>query len=171
MQYAQLQALAPAPGDMPDYDACLVAFPALELAKTTPQDPRYHGEGDVWTHTKMVMEALLALPQYQAADRADQEVVFLAALLHDVAKHSTTVIDPVTGAIGQPGHSRKGAIDARIALWDAGVPFAVREAVCRLIAVHQVPFFALEGSRRGKTPEFIVRELSWQVDIPLLAML
>ncbi|HCW17616.1 MAG TPA: metal-dependent phosphohydrolase, partial [Achromobacter sp.] len=25
--------------------------------------------------------------------------------------------------------------------------------------------------RRGKTPEFIVRELSWQVDIPLLALL
>ncbi|MNQ95026.1 hypothetical protein D3C85_1105660 [compost metagenome] len=119
----------------------------------------------------MVVDALLALPQYQAAPRADQEVVFLAALLHDIAKHSTTVVDPVTGAIGQPGHSRKGAIDARIALWDAGVPFGVREAVCRLIAVHQVPFFALEGSRHGKPPEFIVRELSWQLSIPLLAML
>lgn len=171
MQYEALRALTPAPGKAPDFSACLAAFPALELAKTTPQDRRYHGEGDVWTHTKMVVEALLALPLYQTADRADQEIVFLAALLHDIAKHSTTVIDPVTGAIGQPGHSRKGAIDARIALWDAGVPFAVREAVCRLIAVHQVPFFALEGSRRGKTPEFIVRELSWQVDIPLLAML
>ena len=171
MQFDTLRALAPAPGQSPDYAACLAAFPALELAKTTPQDPRYHGEGDVWTHTMMVVDALLALPQYQAASRADQEVVFLAALLHDVAKHSTTVIDPVTGAIGQPGHSRKGAIDARIALWDAGAPFAVREAVCRLISVHQVPFFALEGSRRGKPPEFIARELSWHVSLPLLAML
>lgn len=108
MQYEALRALTPAPGKAPDFNACLAAFPALELAKTTPQDPRYHGEGDVWTHTKMVVEALLALPQYQTADRADQEIVFLAALLHDIAKHSTTVIDPVTGAIGQPGHSRKG---------------------------------------------------------------
>jgi predicted kinase len=171
MQFDTLRALAPAPGQSPDYAACLAAFPALELAKTTPQDPRYHGEGDVWTHTMMVVDALLALPQYQTASRADQEVVFLAALLHDVAKHSTTVIDPVTGAIGQPGHSRKGAIDARIALWDAGAPFAVREAVCRLISVHQVPFFALEGSRRGKPPEFIARELSWHVSLPMLAML
>ncbi|CAB3730325.1 AAA family ATPase [Achromobacter kerstersii] len=171
MQFDTLRALAPEPGQSPDYAACLAAFPALELAKTTPQDPRYHGEGDVWTHTMMVVDALLALPQYQTASRADQEVVFLAALLQDVAKHSTTVIDPVTGAIGQPGHSRKGAIDARIALWDAGAPFAVREAVCRLISVHQVPFFALEGSRRGKPPEFIARELSWHVSLPLLAML
>ncbi len=170
MHYEQLRALVPAPGKSPDFQACLAAFPALAFAKTTPQDPRYHGEGDVWTHTQMVVEALLALPDYQAAPRAEQEVVFLAALLHDVAKYSTTVVDPMTGAIGQPGHSRKGAIDARIALWDAGVPFDVRESVCRLISVHQVPFFALDGSRRG-TPEFLVRELSWQLSIPSLAML
>ncbi|AYB54197.2 AAA family ATPase [Ralstonia solanacearum] len=170
MHYEQLRALVPALGKSPDFQACLAAFPALAFAKTTPQDPRYHGEGDVWTHTQMVVEALLALPDYQAAPRAEQEVVFLAALLHDVAKYSTTVVDPVTGAIGQPGHSRKGAIDARIALWDAGVPFDVRESVCRLIGVHQVPFFALDGSRRG-TPEFLVRELSWQLSIPSLAML
>lgn len=171
MNFEHLRALTPAPGQQPDFQACLAAFPALELAKATPQDPRYHGEGDVWTHTRMVVEALLALPQYHDASRDEQEIVFLAALLHDIAKHSTTVIDPVTGAIGQPGHSRKGAIDARIALWDAGAPFAVREAICRLISVHQVPFYALAGSRRGKSAEFIVRELSWQLDIPLLAML
>nr|WED68849.1 HD domain-containing protein [Pectobacterium colocasium] len=107
----------------------------------TPQEPRYHGEGDVWTHTIMVVESLLQLPDYQTATREQQEILFFAALLHDVAKYRTTVIDPVTGQIGQPGHSRKGAIDARVLLWDAGVPFAVREAICRLIAVHQVPRF------------------------------
>lgn len=170
MHYEHLRALVPAPGMSPDFQACLAAFPALEFAKTTPQDPRYHGEGDVWTHTQMVVEALLALPDYQAAPRVEQETVFLAALLHDIAKYSTTVVDPVTGAIGQPGHSRKGAVDARIALWDAGVPFDVRESICRLISVHQAPFFALDGSRRG-SPEFLVRELSWQLSIPLLAML
>ncbi len=170
MNHERLRALVPAPGQAPDFDACLAAFPALEFAKTTPQAPQHHGEGDVWTHTKMVVEALLALPGYQAASREEQEIVFLAALLHDVAKHGTTVVDPATGTIGHPGHSRKGSIDARIALWDAGVPFDTREAICRLIAVHQVPFFAMDGARRG-SPEFIVRELSWQLSIPLLAML
>lgn len=170
MHYEHLRALVPAQGAAPDFPACLEAFPVLEFAKTTPQDPRYHAEGDVWTHTQMVVEALLALPDYQAATRAEQETVFLAALLHDMAKYSTTVVDPVTGAIGQPGHSRKGAVDARIALWDAGVPFEVRESICRLIGAHQVPFFALEGSRRG-SPEFLVRQLSWQLSIPLLSML
>lgn len=171
MSWKTIQGLVPETGKSPDFEACLEAFPQLELAKTTPQEFAYHQEGDVWTHTVMVVEALLALPQYQVLPRAQQEVVFLAALLHDIAKCRTTVIDPGTGRIGQPGHSRKGAIDARIALWDFGAPFETREAVCRLIQVHQLPFFALEGSRSGKTPEYLVRKLSWELDIPLLALL
>jgi len=171
MQWKDMQGLVPAAGQDPDFERCLEAFPQLRLAATTPQDPVYHAEGNVWTHTCMVVRALLAAPAYAQLRRADQEVVFLAALLHDIAKCSTTVIDEATGRIGQPGHSKKGAIDARIALWDAGAPFAVREAICRLIAVHQVPFYALETSRKGWSPEFTVRQLSWQVDLRLLALL
>jgi hypothetical protein len=44
MNYEQLQALVPVPGKSPDYQACLDAFPALEFAKTTPQDPRHHAD-------------------------------------------------------------------------------------------------------------------------------
>ncbi|RYF63485.1 MAG: HDIG domain-containing protein, partial [Comamonadaceae bacterium] len=119
MQWKDMQGLVPAAGQDPDFAQCLEAFPQLRLAATTPQDPVYHAEGDVWTHTCMVVRALLAAPAYAQLHRADQEVVFLAALLHDIAKCSTTVIDEATGRIGQPGHSKKGAIDARIALWDA----------------------------------------------------
>lgn len=169
-RWEDIQALVPQPGQSPDFQSCLDVFPQLELAKTTPQSPVYHGEGDVWTHTQMVVEALVSDVSYQALPRQRQEIAFLAALLHDVSKHSTTVIDQVTGAISQPGHSRKGAIDARVMLWDAGAPFDAREAICRLISVHQEPFFAIEGSRRGKSAEFIVRELSWQLDLHLLAM-
>lgn len=178
MNWDDIRQLVPLNGKTPDFEACLDAFPALEFAKDTPQGS-YHREGNVWIHTKMVVEQLLALPAYQAATRTEQEILFLAALLHDIAKYSTTVIDPVTGAIGQPGHSRKGAIDSRIALWNAGTPFDVREAICRLISVHQVPFHAFEqrASRgrddrhKAKTPEFRVRQLSWQLDLRLLSTL
>jgi predicted kinase len=166
----QIEALTPLPGGQPDFQACLDAFPVLERAKTAFQSAIYHREGDTWTHTKMVVEELLALPGYQALPRADQVKVFLAALLHDISKYRTEVRDEA-GDIKHPGHSRKGAIEARIALWDAGVPFDVREAVCRMIAVHQVPFWAMGGSKRQVSPEFVVRELSWQLDIRLLALL
>lgn len=171
MTWKDVRALVPALGQSPDYAACLEAFPVLALAKATPQDPRHHAEGDVWTHTCMVVDALLALPQWRAASREDQETLFFAALLHDVSKHATTVVDPVTGAIGQPGHSRMGAIDARVLLWDAGMPFDQREAVCRLIAVHQWPFYVMADLRSPRPPEFIVRQLSCRVSLPLLATL
>lgn len=171
MNWTDIKSLVPMAGQAPDFQACLEAFPALEFAKTTQQGS-YHLEGDVWVHTQMVVQELLALPDYQCATREEQETVFLAALLHDVAKYSTSVVDDLTGEIGHPGHSRKGAIDARIALWDAQAPFDLRESVCRLIGVHQVPFFTLGGSRpRSQTPEFTVRSLSWQLSLPLLAML
>ena len=171
MDWNTIRGLVPASGAQPDFVDCLDAFPVLQCAKETPQEPRYHGEGDVWTHTIMVVESLLQLQDYQTATREQQEILFFAALLHDVAKYRTTVIDPVTGQIGQPGHSRKGAIDARVLLWDAGVPFAIREAICRLISVHQVPFYCLEDERRRMSPIFTIRELSWQLSIPLLATL
>lgn len=178
MNWKMIEALVPRKGEAPNFDACLKAFPQLEMAKTTPQSPVHHGEGDVWTHTMMVILALLAMPEYQALTRDEQVVVFLAALLHDISKYSTTVIDPDTGKISQPGHSKKGAIDARIALWDAEAPFAPREAICRLIAVHQVPFFAtgeegpdVDEAEQRRKAEFTVRLLSCQLSIKLLAML
>ena len=150
-------------GETVDFVACLDLFPILEQAKTTPQDPIYHGEGDVWTHTQMVVTALLADADFAALTLEQQRTVFLAALLHDVAKYRTTVVDE-HGRIGQPGHSKKGALDARILLWELGLPIPEREAICRMIAVHQVPFFAFEDNRQGRTPVWLCHQLSRLTD-------
>lgn len=147
-----------------DWPRWCAAVPALARLDHTVQDPIHHAEGDVGTHTRMVLAALRNDPFYMAAEPERQWVMFLAALLHDIAKPDTTVIDAETGRVSQPGHSRRGAVDARLLLWRAGAPIDLREAVCRLIAVHQVPFFAFD-SRRGESAEFIVRKLSWELDL------
>jgi hypothetical protein len=168
MRWSELQAEIPGPGDRYRWTRLCELIPGLLELESTPQDPRHHAEGNVGIHTRMVLDALLQDPLWQAAGRDRQEVMFVAALLHDIAKPATTVIDPVTGAVAQPGHSRRGSIDARILLWRAGMPFAQREAVCRIVAVHQVPFFAFD-SRRGEAPELIVRRLSWELAVAELA--
>lgn len=168
MDIQQLQGLVPEPGQRFDAQACLEAIPALLRLASTPQDPYYHAEGDVWVHTCMVVEALLAQLRYQQATEEQRLVLFLAALLHDISKPDTTVIDSETGRIGQPGHSRRGAVDARLLLWRAGLPFGLREQVCRIIAVHQLPFFALSGNRSGQSPEFILHKLSWELPVWML---
>lgn len=49
-----------------------------------PQDAQWHAEGDVWIHTKMVVEALLALPEFQALNEQDKHIL-LAATQYGVA--------------------------------------------------------------------------------------
>lgn len=169
LTYALMKAHVPAPDETPDWPWFLHAFPALVLLADTPQDPYYHAEGDVWTHTRMVVGALMRGACYASASEDERFILFYAALLHDIAKPATTVIDPDSGRIGQPGHSKRGAIDVRILCWYAAVPFGLREQICRIITVHQLPFFALAGNRRGETPEFLVRKLSHELDLRLLA--
>jgi putative nucleotidyltransferase with HDIG domain len=107
-----------------------------------PQDPIHHAEGDVATHTRMVVDELRGLAAWQDLPDTERGVLLLAALLHDVGKPATTTIEN-DGRIISPGHSRRGAILTREMLWKAGVPFAIREAVCALIRWHQRPFFVI----------------------------
>ena len=132
------------------------------------QDPVHHAEGDVHVHVGMVLEELAASPEFRAADEADRLTVFTAAMLHDVCKPETREVQP-DGRITNKHHSRMGANEARQILWRMGAPFADRERVCALIAVHQVPFWLIE-----KPEADAVRTLastSMQVENRLLAML
>lgn len=165
--HAQLEQLMPAPGQGYDWPALCQLASELRALETAPQDRLYHAEGNVGIHTRMVLDALLDDAFYQAADAATRFRLFTGALLHDIAKPLTTRIDEHTGRISQPGHARKGAIDARRLLWLAGTPFEQREGVCRIIESHQAPFFAF-ASRTGDTPERIARTLSWKVRLPEL---
>jgi len=130
-----------------------------------PQTPQWHAEGDVWIHTRMVLEALVALPGWRALRDRERAIVFVAALLHDVAKPDCTRHEP-DGRITSRGHSRRGAVQAREILWRMGVPFAMREHICALIQYHQVPFMLVERHDGERT----AIEVSQRLRCDLLAL-
>ena len=135
-----------------------------------PQDPEWHGEGDVLTHTKMVAAALTALPEYQALDAQAQHILFAAALLHDVEKRSTTTTEERGGRtrIVSPRHAKKGEYTARQILYrDLAAPFAVREAVAKLVRWHGLPLWAIEKAH----PAHAAIATSLQVNTAWLALL
>ena len=158
--------LVPAPGGAVDWLLIEDAFDWFRLLRDCPQDPVFHAEGDVAIHTRMVVEALLADPAWQALGAADRQSLFWAALLHDMAKPAVTRIDP-DGRITAPGHSRRGQIMARRLLYGMGAPFGQRETICHLITHHQVPFFLLEREQPERRAHFI----SYQTRCDLLAIL
>ena len=114
MTFDELRTLVPAPGAGADWARCCELLPGLLRLEETPQDPYYHAEGNVGLHTRMVLDALAQDAHYRRADADGRFVLFMACLLHDIAKPDTTVIDEASGRIGQPGHSRRGAVDVRV---------------------------------------------------------
>ena len=131
------------------------------------QDKVHHAEGDVAIHTRMVVEALLNLPEFQKLDEQDQEVLFAAALLHDVEKRSTTVHES-DGSITSRGHARKGEFTARTILYkEIPTPFRIREAVAKLVRNHGLPIWIFEKENPRKT----LLQTSLEVNLEYLAIL
>jgi len=123
-------------------------LPVTESMRQTFQERQWHGEGDVWTHTQMVCDALVSLPEYHKLSEQEQHVVYLAAMLHDVGKIVTTSI--VNGELHAPRHAPIGSRMARKMLWTeydmSGTTEAmqIREAVCMLIRYHSFPVHAID---------------------------
>ncbi|RYY90988.1 MAG: HD domain-containing protein [Chitinophagaceae bacterium] len=150
-----------------DWTALRRAFSWVRDMEGVPQDPVHHAEGDVAVHTRMVLEALEALPEYAALAPEARSILWAAALLHDVEKRSTTVIDTV-GRVTAQGHARKGALTARSILYvEEPAPFAVREAVVNLVRYHGLPLWAIEKPDPAKA----VIGASLVADTKLLSLL
>ncbi len=109
-----------------------------------PQDVRYHAEGNVAVHTQMVLEALDNDSAFKMMPAQDREILWTAALLHDVEKFSTTVIE-LDGSITSHGHARKGAHFTRRLLYTDGMaPFFIREQISALVKYHGLPIWIFE---------------------------
>ncbi len=119
-------------------------FDWVKRMKEVPQDARYHAEGDVATHTQMVLKALQNESTFQQLSAQDREILWAAALLHDVEKYSTTVHE-TDGSITSNGHARKGAQFARRLLYfNEPTPFAIREQIVGLVRYHGLPIWLFE---------------------------
>ena len=109
----------------------------------TEQDPEWHAEGDVWTHTCMVVEALhehldgLDTP----VDAADRAVLVLAAALHDIAKPLTTRRAEIDGQerVVAPRHADLGRSYLAPRLAELPWPFEQVWQVLSLVGHHHDP--------------------------------
>jgi putative nucleotidyltransferase with HDIG domain len=129
-----------------------------------PQDPKWHAEGDVWTHTKMVCSELERLAEWKTLDRESQVKLLFTGLLHDSGKPKTTAIDPESKRTTSPSHSIAGAALAREVLRSLATHLETREQIVRLVRYHGRPPYLLEN----REPEKEVISLSWLLNNRLL---
>ena len=128
------------------------------------QDAQWHAEGDVWTHTKMVLAQLTELAEWSSLSKNEQRLLIFTALFHDVAKPLTTQVDEKTGQVTSPKHAVKGEHVARAVLRELDCDLTNREQICRMVRYHGRPVFLF----KRKEPAHEVAKLSWLVSNRLL---
>ena len=142
-------------------------FPELDALVDCPQDPEHHPEGDVWTHTKLVVDE--ATEVVGDLGRAHRTTVMLAALCHDLGKPATTKV--VDGRIRQLAHDRAGVAPTEALLGRLRVHtldgFHARDQVLALVDEHLVPSHFYKD--RDHVTDGAFRRLARRVHCGLLA--
>jgi tRNA nucleotidyltransferase (CCA-adding enzyme) len=144
-------------------------LPELLPLAGCPQDPEWHPEGDVWTHTLMVVDQ--ARSRIGALERGPAAAVMLGALCHDIAKPTTTAL--IDGRLRSPGHEEAGVAPATAVLDRLNVHtldgYDTRRTVLGLVAHHLKPLAFIKSPQPASDGAF--RRLAQKVDLELLAML
>lgn len=121
----------------------VLSHPELSALEGVPQNPEYHGEGDVLRHTQMVCAELTKLPLWQELPQEHKALLFLASAFHDIGKPACTKQED--GKWVSPKHTVVGEkIFRRTAYQEAerfGLDFAQRELVAKLIRYHGLPLW------------------------------
>jgi tRNA nucleotidyltransferase (CCA-adding enzyme) len=141
-------------------------FPELEALVGCQQRPDYHPEGDVWTHTKLVVDEAADL--VGELSRTHRTTVMLAALCHDLGKPPTTAF--VGGKWRSRGHDVAGIEPTERMLDRLNVHtldgYDVRRQTIALVAEHLTPrnlYIHREAATEGA-----FRRLALRVDCRLL---
>lgn len=113
-------------------------FPEVAALRGTPQEPEWHPEGDVFTHTAHCCDALVKLPEWQAADETSRIAWMLAVLAHDFGKPATTHQAERDGRLRtvSPGHEAAGVAPTESFLTRINAPHVFRDRVVPLVVNH-----------------------------------
>jgi tRNA nucleotidyltransferase (CCA-adding enzyme) len=153
---------------MKDWGMLPVVAPELRTLAETPQDPEWHPEGDVWTHTLQVIDEAASLIADLEHDRPRAITVMLGALCHDLGKPATTKFEE--GRIRSRGHEEAG-LEPTTALLDRWnvhtlLGYDVRSQVLALVAHHLKPGELFKD--RDRVSDGAIRRLARRCEPDLL---
>lgn len=136
-------------------------FPEINALRNLPQDPVWHPEGDVWTHTLCCLEALVRETDWRSLSTEKRIPLAFSVLCHDFGKARSTRWALKRGAKHwiSPGHEQES-------IWLAGqfldamrAPHLVRDKTMSLVGNHHF----LNTSPEGGHSDASLRRLAKRV--------
>lgn len=130
-------------------------FPELEAMAETPQEPEWHPEGDVWTHTLLVVDQAARITRRDGHEGLSRLQIVLGALLHDVGKPVATHKAMKDGVerIVSPGHEAEGDPLSRAVLSRFTFGEEVENAVVAIVRWHHLSYALGRDLERGQMDE------------------
>jgi tRNA nucleotidyltransferase (CCA-adding enzyme) len=152
------------PGRIADYlsgSGWDVHFPEIAALTGTPQDPDWHPEGDVSTHTMLVVNAAATIAERESLLDDARAVLIFSALCHDFAKPKTTMLRERDGRMrwSSWGHEPEGGPMARDFLRRIHIKASIIDQVVPLVENH----LAHSTMARGEVTPRAVRRLAMRL--------
>ena len=138
-------------------------FPEIEALIGVPQNPVHHPEGDVWSHTLMVLDAAAELRR----DAKYPEGFMMSALTHDLGKAVSTLVEE--NKVSAIGHEKTGVELARQFLRRISNENRLTHYVLNMVELHMRPnMMASDGAGRKATSKMFDQSVCPE-DLLLLA--
>jgi tRNA nucleotidyltransferase (CCA-adding enzyme) len=132
-----------------------VHFPEIAALAGVPQDPGWHPEGDVGTHTMLVLDAAARIANREKLEGDERALLLFSGLCHDFAKPATTELRDREGRMRWTswGHEAAGGPMARVFLERIGIKVSIVNQAVALVENH----LASSSIGRDPTPRAIRR--------------
>ncbi|MDR0867024.1 MAG: CCA tRNA nucleotidyltransferase [Planctomycetota bacterium] len=137
-----------------DFGLLAATLPEVEALRGVEQPPEFHPEGDVFAHTKLMLDRFSATPPDEALlalTKDERRMLAWAVVLHDVGKPATQTFD---GRWRFNRHDEAGATLAAEILHRLKMPARMSAAVRDLVARH-MHFVDLRKWREAKRRRFL----------------
>ena len=128
-------------------------YPNIAALDGIDQDPEWHPEGDVLTHTGFVLDYMGRYCRANAIEGDRRAILILAALCHDFGKLTHTKIED--GRIKSKGHEGASEPLSREFLAQIGCPHRFIEPIIGLVINHMAAY--------GRQSEKSVRKLAFRL--------
>ncbi|MCC7075456.1 MAG: HD domain-containing protein [Deltaproteobacteria bacterium] len=145
--------------------ALAALFPEVAALVGCAQEPEWHPEGDVWTHTLLVVDEAAQLARRDGLDDGEALRLVLGALCHDLGKPLTTAFED--GRLRSKDHEAQGEAPTRALLDRIGAPHDLVDDVVALVREHLKPFHLY----KEQASDAAVRRLALRVPLPRLVRL